>query len=66
MPITPDYTWEETPAGLTVNVAIKGITKGALNVTCTECLLKASHDPLPLGGPGPRQSGGGVWTEPWG
>lgn len=48
MPITPQYSWEETEAGLSVTVGLSGVSRKALDVFATEALLKVNAPPYLL------------------
>eukprot|EP00873_Tetraselmis_striata_P001874 jgi/Tetstr1/422138/TSEL_012993.t1 len=48
MPITPQYSWEETDAGLSVTVGLPGVSRKALDVFATEALLKVNAPPYLL------------------
>jgi hypothetical protein len=45
MPISPEYSWEETEAAVSVRVALSGVSRKTLDVFATEALVKVNAPP---------------------
>lgn len=45
MPVTPHYSWEESPQSVTVSLAIPGFSQRRARVTLADAFLSVSHAP---------------------
>ncbi|EFJ26920.1 hypothetical protein SELMODRAFT_412442 [Selaginella moellendorffii] len=45
MPITPTYSWSETPAWVTVEVFLHSVSQAALDIITTDCYIKVNCSP---------------------